>query len=164
MRFTGKHIYAQAIDDDTATTLVFLSSLDAELRKKKLAANVAGAKELGVVFAAKAKAAIAQFNGQKFIEERPRPGPMTDEKAIVGHRTIKDTAGQETERLKIQVQAKVIDGNRVVIDTIDPDTQSAFEAIAEKLEKLQAQSVPAEAPKPEADGENQETHKVSLKK
>jgi hypothetical protein len=83
--------------------------------------------------AAKAKDAIAQFNGKKFIEERPRPGPMTDEKAIVGHRTIKDTAGAETELLKVQVQAKVIDGNRVVIDTIDPDTQSAFEAIAEKM-------------------------------
>ena len=38
------------------------------------------------------------------------------------------------------------------------------QAIAEKLEKLQAQNVPAEAPKPEADGENQETHKVSLEK
>lgn len=57
VRFTGKHIYAQAINDDTATTLVFVSSLDAELRKKKLAANIAGAKELGNVFAAKAKAA-----------------------------------------------------------------------------------------------------------
>ena len=57
VRFTGKHIYAQAIDDDTAATLVFLSSLDAELRKKKLAANLAGAKELGVAFALKAKAA-----------------------------------------------------------------------------------------------------------
>jgi len=57
VRFTGKHIYAQAINDDTATTLVFLSSLDVDLRKKKLAANVVGAKELGVVFAAKAKAA-----------------------------------------------------------------------------------------------------------
>lgn len=39
-----------------------------------------------------------------------------------------------------------------------------MQTIAEKLEKLQAQSVPAEAPKSEADGENQETHKVSLKK
>ena len=39
-----------------------------------------------------------------------------------------------------------------------------MQTIAEKLEKLQAQNVPAEAPKPEADGENQETHKVSLKK
>ena len=39
-----------------------------------------------------------------------------------------------------------------------------MQAIAEKLEKLQAQSVPAEAQKPQTDGENQETHKVSLKK
>ncbi len=57
VRFTSKHVYAQAINDETGTTLVFLSSLDAELRKKKLAANLAGAKELGAVFAEKAKAA-----------------------------------------------------------------------------------------------------------
>jgi len=57
VRFSGKHVYAQAINDDTGTTLVFLSSLDAELRKKKVSANLAGAKELGVAFATKAKAA-----------------------------------------------------------------------------------------------------------
>lgn len=57
VRFTSKHIYAQAINDETGTTVAFLSSLDAELRKQKLAANLAGAKSLGVAFAAKAKAA-----------------------------------------------------------------------------------------------------------
>ena len=57
VRFTGKHVYAQAINDELGSTLVFLSSLDVELRKKKLAANLAGAKELGVAFALKAKAA-----------------------------------------------------------------------------------------------------------
>jgi large subunit ribosomal protein L18 len=57
VRFTGKHIYAQAIDDDKGTTLVFLGSLDAELRKQKLKANIAGGKSLGAAFAAKAKAA-----------------------------------------------------------------------------------------------------------
>lgn len=57
VRFSGKHVYAQAINDETGTTLVFLSSLDAELRKKKISANLAGAKELGVAFATKAKAA-----------------------------------------------------------------------------------------------------------
>ncbi len=57
VRFTSKHIYAQAINDETGTTLVFLSSLDAELRKQKLGANLAGAKALGVAFASKAKAA-----------------------------------------------------------------------------------------------------------
>jgi large subunit ribosomal protein L18 len=56
VRFTAKHVYAQAIDDDTSTTLVFLGSLDAELRKQKLKANVAGAKVLGAAFALKAKA------------------------------------------------------------------------------------------------------------
>ncbi len=57
VRFTGKHVYAQAINDEIGSTLVFLSSLDAELRKKELSANLAGAKELGNAFAAKAKAA-----------------------------------------------------------------------------------------------------------
>jgi large subunit ribosomal protein L18 len=57
VRFTAKHVYAQAIDDDTGTTLVFLGSLDADLRKQKLKANIASAKVLGVAFAPKAKAA-----------------------------------------------------------------------------------------------------------
>lgn len=57
VRFTGKHVYAQAINDDAGTTLVFLSSLDADIRAKKLGANLAGAKELGLAFASKAKAA-----------------------------------------------------------------------------------------------------------
>ena len=57
VKFSGKHIYAQAIDDTKAATLVFLSSVDPELRPKKLKANVASAKVLGAAFAAKAKAA-----------------------------------------------------------------------------------------------------------
>jgi large subunit ribosomal protein L18 len=57
VRFSAKNIYAQAIDDDAGKTIVFLSSLDAELRKQKLKANIAGAKVLGAAFAAKAKAA-----------------------------------------------------------------------------------------------------------
>lgn len=57
VRFTTKHIYAQAIDDDKGATLVFLGTLDPEFRKQKLTSNLAGAKALGVAFAAKAKAA-----------------------------------------------------------------------------------------------------------
>ena len=57
VKFSTKHIYAQAINDEAGATLVFLSSLDAELRKQKLAANLTGAKALGVAFALKAKAA-----------------------------------------------------------------------------------------------------------
>ena len=70
------------------------------------------------------------------------------------------------------------DGSPWVEETRDENIRSIaanMQAIAEKLgmelevtdialEKLQAQNVPAEAPKPEADGENQETHKVSLEK
>lgn len=56
VKFTAKHIYAQAIDDEAGSTLVFISSLDGELRKQKLAANLAGAKTLGTIFAEKAKA------------------------------------------------------------------------------------------------------------
>ena len=57
VKFSSKNIYAQAINDDAGTTLVFLSSLDADLRKQKLKANIAGAKVLGTAFAQKAKAA-----------------------------------------------------------------------------------------------------------
>jgi len=57
VRFTSKHIYAQAIDDEAGRTLVSLSSLDSELRKQKLKANLTGAKALGTAFAAKAKGA-----------------------------------------------------------------------------------------------------------
>jgi len=57
VRFTTKHIYAQAIDDDAGKTLVFLGTLAPELKKKKTTSNVAGAKALGVAFATKAKAA-----------------------------------------------------------------------------------------------------------
>jgi len=57
VRFTGRHVYAQAVNDDKGVTLVFLGSLDAELRKQKVKANIAGGKTLGAAFAAKAKAA-----------------------------------------------------------------------------------------------------------
>ncbi|HXN34885.1 MAG TPA: 50S ribosomal protein L18 [Opitutaceae bacterium] len=57
LKFSAKNIYAQAINDDAGTTIVFVSSLDPELRKKKLGANLAGAKVLGAAFAEKAKAA-----------------------------------------------------------------------------------------------------------
>ena len=57
VKFSARHIYAQAINDEAGATLVFLSSLDADLRTQKLQANLAGAKALALAFAAKAKAA-----------------------------------------------------------------------------------------------------------
>lgn len=71
VKFTTKHIYAQAINDDAGQTLVFLSSLNADLRKQKLAANLASAKTLGTAFAAQATAAgisrvVFDRNGARF--------------------------------------------------------------------------------------------------
>ena len=40
VKFSGKHIYAQAVDDDAGKTLVFLSTLDPENRKSKVKGNV----------------------------------------------------------------------------------------------------------------------------
>lgn len=57
VKFSAKHIYAQAIDDTAGSTLVFLSSLDPAFKKQNLKANLAGAKSLGAAFADKAKAA-----------------------------------------------------------------------------------------------------------
>jgi len=71
LRFSGKHIYAQCIDDDAGRTLVFLSSLDAALRSEKVAANLKGAETLGKAFGAKAKTAgvsevVFDRNGRRF--------------------------------------------------------------------------------------------------
>ncbi len=53
---SGKHIYAQVVDDDTGTTLAHASSLDAGLRKEsKTGANVAGARRVGRLLAERAK-------------------------------------------------------------------------------------------------------------
>lgn len=56
------------------------------------------------------------------------------------------------------------DGSPWVEETRDENIRSIAANMQVIAEKLQAQNVPAEAEKPEADGENQETHKVSLKK
>jgi large subunit ribosomal protein L18 len=55
--FTNKHIYAQAIDDTTGTTLVSVSSLSKDFKDERLRANRESAVKLGKVFAEKAAAA-----------------------------------------------------------------------------------------------------------
>jgi large subunit ribosomal protein L18 len=71
VKFSGKHIYAQAVDDEAGKTLVFLSTLDPEVRKGNVKGNVNGAKSLGSTFAAKAKAAgvsavVFDRNGRRY--------------------------------------------------------------------------------------------------
>lgn len=83
---------------------------------------------------AQAKAAqdvIAKFNAKKITEDRARPGPFTEDSAIVQTKTKKADDGTETVVLKVQVRASLRDGNRIAIDTIEHDSQSAFEAMAE---------------------------------
>jgi large subunit ribosomal protein L18 len=50
VKFTGQNIYAQAIDDDLGVTLAFVGTLDPELRKQNVRANIAGAKALAALF------------------------------------------------------------------------------------------------------------------
>jgi len=57
--------------------------------------------------------------------------PEASEADVVGKKTVKD-GEDETELLKIRVRAH-IDAGRIVIDTIDPETQDVFESIADKL-------------------------------
>ena len=57
VRFSMKHIYAQAINDDTGRTVLYVSTLSKDLREQKLKANIAGAKILGTAFGERAKSA-----------------------------------------------------------------------------------------------------------
>jgi len=57
VRFTGKHIYAQCIDDDAGKTLVSASTLAKDLRDQKMKPNLEGARALGKLFAEKLSSA-----------------------------------------------------------------------------------------------------------
>jgi large subunit ribosomal protein L18 len=55
---SSKHMYAQAIDDETGKTLASASTLDADVKGRGSAAgNVEGAKAVGAVIAERLKAA-----------------------------------------------------------------------------------------------------------
>lgn len=54
---SGKHIYAQVIDDTRGATLASASTLEAVLREAGSGANVEGASRVGALIAERAKAA-----------------------------------------------------------------------------------------------------------
>ncbi len=54
---TSKHFYAQFIDDDTGNTLASVSTLDPQMKKDGIKANIEGAEKLGKVAAEKASVA-----------------------------------------------------------------------------------------------------------
>ncbi|MDR2779061.1 MAG: 50S ribosomal protein L18 [Puniceicoccales bacterium] len=71
VKFSGKHIYAQCINDEIGNTLVFLSTLTKEARAKKAIANVTGAALLGKMFGEKAvssgiKQVVFDRGGRKY--------------------------------------------------------------------------------------------------
>lgn len=53
---SGKHLYAQLIDDDRAHTLASVSTLSQEARDRGIKASVEGAEQLGQMLAEKALA------------------------------------------------------------------------------------------------------------
>ncbi len=57
VHFSGKHIYAQCIDDEVGRTLVYLSTLAKDLREEKIGPSVPGAERMGSLFGEKAKSA-----------------------------------------------------------------------------------------------------------
>ncbi len=71
LHLSNKHIYAQAINDESGTTLAFVSSLGKDVRSQNLKANNAGAAALGKLFGEKAKEAgvskvVFDRNGRKY--------------------------------------------------------------------------------------------------
>lgn len=57
VHFSGKHIYAQCIDDVAGKTLVCLTSLAKDLKEENLSSNLESARRLGKLFGEKAKSA-----------------------------------------------------------------------------------------------------------
>ena len=57
VHFSNKHVYGQVIDDEVGRTLVYVSSLDKDLRKKSIKANRQGAVEIGRIVAEKSRKA-----------------------------------------------------------------------------------------------------------
>lgn len=51
---TLRHLYAQVVDDDAGRTLVYISTLDPEIRSLASGPNIEGAKVLGTRLAAQA--------------------------------------------------------------------------------------------------------------
>jgi large subunit ribosomal protein L18 len=57
VHFSGKHVYAQCIDDTASRTIVFLSTLDKGLRDESVKNNQDGVRKIAQAFTEKAKGA-----------------------------------------------------------------------------------------------------------
>jgi hypothetical protein len=75
--------------------------------------------------------AIAAFNKLDKVEVRRLPGPWTRDDAVVGAKTVKD-GETEIKMVRIRVEAAVTKDGRIVVDTLDTNTQGDFEKAAAK--------------------------------
>ena len=57
VHFSNKHVYGQVIDDEAGRTLIYVSSLDKELRKQSIKANREGAVVIGQIVAEQSRKA-----------------------------------------------------------------------------------------------------------
>lgn len=74
---------------------------------------------------------VARWEPKAPVEERARPGPMTLVSAVVGTKTIRDGENEVT-LVKVKALARVLDDGRLCLDSMDAQTQTAFENMAEK--------------------------------
>lgn len=88
-----------------------------------------------------AESVVAAFNKLRKIEVRPRPGPWTEDDAVVGTKVIRD-GDSETMMVRIAVRAKLTGDGRIVVDTLDTNIQEAFETMAEKAGLVLDCSIP----------------------
>jgi large subunit ribosomal protein L18 len=54
VHFSNQHIYAQCIDDTLGATLLYVSTLDADIKEEGIKPNIDGAEKLGKIVAKKA--------------------------------------------------------------------------------------------------------------
>ncbi|MGI9212290.1 MAG: SNF2-related protein [Methylococcaceae bacterium] len=82
-----------------------------------------------------ARRVIDQFNAKKVTEKRSRPGPLTQPGGIKEKKEITSVGadGEDIVRYeyKIYVEAS-LSGERIAVDTMDSDSQTVFENMAEK--------------------------------
>ncbi|WP_320153051.1 SNF2-related protein [uncultured Tolumonas sp.] len=75
---------------------------------------------------------VSLWNEKKYSEERTRPGPNCTESQAISKRTRHDASGEVIGyTYKMPVKAW-IEGEFITIDSVSPDIQDKFEALAEK--------------------------------
>ncbi|WP_374566028.1 N-6 DNA methylase [Ideonella sp.] len=77
-----------------------------------------------------AQAAVTAFNKLGKVETRARPGPHTAAENVVGTKSVRD--GDDLVVMQRIRLAARIEGQRIVLDTMDYANQMAFEVAAEK--------------------------------